>query len=132
MITQQFAVDFAQDWVESWNAHDLNRIMDHYADDFEMSSPFIELMGLGSAGTLKGKDNVREYWGKALTKYCDLHFELIGVFFSVDSICLHYKSVANTLAVEWLKFNVQGKVMCASGHYNSIPSPDSSPSSAME
>jgi ketosteroid isomerase-like protein len=73
MITQQFASVFAQDWVDSWNALDLDRIMDHYTEDFEMSSPFIEIMGLGSAGTLKGRDIVRDYWSKALSKYHDLH-----------------------------------------------------------
>ena len=30
---------FAAEWIEAWNAHDLERILAHYADDFEMASP---------------------------------------------------------------------------------------------
>ncbi|MDP3877197.1 MAG: nuclear transport factor 2 family protein [Methylobacter sp.] len=36
-----FAEHFANDWIDSWNSHDLQRILSHYADDFEMSSPVI-------------------------------------------------------------------------------------------
>ena len=121
MLTKQFAADFAKDWVESWNSRDLDRIMKHYSEDFEMTSPFIELMALSSDGTLKGKSNVREYWGKALSKYTDLHFELLDFYFSVDSICLRYKAVANTTAVECLKFDSNGKVVSGIGHYDDIP-----------
>jgi hypothetical protein len=27
MLTQQQAQDFAQDWIEAWNSHDLDRIL---------------------------------------------------------------------------------------------------------
>jgi ketosteroid isomerase-like protein len=40
-MDKAFAEHFAADWIESWNAHDLDRVLSHYADDFEMSSPVI-------------------------------------------------------------------------------------------
>ena len=40
-IDQAFAERFAAEWVEAWNAHDLERVLSHYAEDFEMSSPYI-------------------------------------------------------------------------------------------
>jgi ketosteroid isomerase-like protein len=46
MIDREFALEFAAEWVRAWNAHDLERIFAHYADDFEMVLPFIvERMG---------------------------------------------------------------------------------------
>jgi ketosteroid isomerase-like protein len=33
MLTQQQAQDFAQDWIEAWNYHDLDRILSHYDED---------------------------------------------------------------------------------------------------
>ena len=39
MIERAWAEEFARDWVESWNSHDLERMLAHYADDFEMTSP---------------------------------------------------------------------------------------------
>ena len=41
MITRGQAEKFARDWIESWNAHDLDRILAHYTAGFEMSSPYI-------------------------------------------------------------------------------------------
>ena len=41
VIEKKFAEQFAQEWIDSWNSHDLSRILSHYADDFEMSSPVI-------------------------------------------------------------------------------------------
>jgi ketosteroid isomerase-like protein len=36
-----FAECFANDWIAAWNSHDLDRILAHYEDDFEMTSPLI-------------------------------------------------------------------------------------------
>ena len=63
--------------MEAWNSHDLDRIMSHYADDFQMTSPFIVTMMNEPTGTIKGKENVRAYWFKALERLPDLHFDLI-------------------------------------------------------
>ena len=41
MLENNFAEHFAADWIDSWNSHDLGRILSHYTDDFEMSSPII-------------------------------------------------------------------------------------------
>ena len=38
-LTKEFARRFAEDWIASWNSHDLARILSHYTEDFEMSSP---------------------------------------------------------------------------------------------
>ena len=56
----------AEEWIAAWNAHDLDRILSHYADDFEMTSPHIvERMGEPS-GRLRGKTSIRIYWERAL------------------------------------------------------------------
>lgn len=45
MIDKEFAEHFARDWIDSWNSHDLDRILAHYSDQFEMSSPVIIQIG---------------------------------------------------------------------------------------
>ena len=32
-MTREEALGFAREWVAAWNAHDLGRILSHYADD---------------------------------------------------------------------------------------------------
>ncbi|MEO5668394.1 MAG: nuclear transport factor 2 family protein [Bdellovibrionota bacterium] len=121
MITKEYAAKFADEWIAAWNAHDLGQILSHYADDFEMTTPFIVKLAAVPSGTLKGKDAVGSYWKKALDKIPDLHFELIDVFTSVDSVCLFYKSVLGLLAVEWFHFDRAGKVSRAIAHYSELP-----------
>src|SRR3954468_10157681 len=91
MITREWAWEFAVEWVEAWNAHDLERILSHYTEDFEMSSPYIARFMNEPSGTLKGMVRVREYWKVALSKIPDLRFELVEVFTSGESIAIYYR-----------------------------------------
>jgi ketosteroid isomerase-like protein len=104
MIDREVAQNFAQEWIESWNSHDLDRIVYHYSDSFEMTSPFIALMTGEPSASLQGKEKVAEYWKVALEKIPDLKFELIDVLFSVNSIIIYYMKIrllARLIAV-WL------------------------------
>src|SRR5882757_6028070 len=78
-LSPVFAQKFAADWIAAWNSHDLNRILEHYSDDFEMHSPSIIAVAGEPSGVLRGKANVAAYWTKAL-KAQNLTFELIDVF----------------------------------------------------
>ena len=116
-MTTAFAATFAKDWISSWNAHNLEEILNHYSDDIEITKPMIK-MALGhDHGTLKGKVAVADYWKKALDKLPDLHFELYDVAIGVDSIALYYKSVMNKKAMEVMFFNGHGKVYKMIAHY---------------
>ncbi len=108
---------FATDWIESWNTHDINTILAHYADDVEITTPMIKLaLGIDN-GSLKGKEQVGDYWKKALEKLPDLHFELYDVAAGVDSVALYYKSVMNKNAIEVMFFDAFGKVNRVLAHY---------------
>jgi ketosteroid isomerase-like protein len=105
------ARDFANEWVEAWNSHDLDRVMSHYASDFEITTPFIRaFMGAQAGDTLKGKMAIREYWTAALVKVPDLKFELIDVADGASSVTLYYKSINNKKGMEVMFFDHEGKV----------------------
>lgn len=108
---------FAEEWVAAWNAHDLERILSHYCDDFEIITPMIK-MSLGvDTGSLIGKAAVANYWRAALEKMPDLHFELLDVCTGVNSIAVYYKSVMDKLAIEVMEFDDAGKVERVVVHY---------------
>lgn len=111
------AANFAADWIAAWNNHDLTRVLSHYADDFEMSSPFIIQLTGEPSGTLKEKAIVAACWTKALQRMPDLHFELIATLVGVSSITLHYRGAGNRLAAEVFHFGTDGKVVKAFAHY---------------
>ena len=109
-MDKAFAEHFAADWIESWNAHDLGRVLSHYADDFEMSSPVIVQVAAEPSGPLWGKAAVGAYWAKALELIPDLHFELISVLVGVTSITLYYNGTRGRLAAEVFHFGTRRMV----------------------
>lgn len=44
-MSKDFAQRFAAEWIDAWNAHDLERVLSHYDDAFVMSSPLIPRIG---------------------------------------------------------------------------------------
>lgn len=111
------AQEFAAAWISSWNSHDMEDILSHYSEDIEITSPMIKLAGGIDSGSLKGKQQVRIYWEKALIKVPDLHFELITVTEGVNAVALYYKSIMNKMAIEVMFFNAEGKVNKMYAHY---------------
>jgi len=50
MITREYGDNLAKEWIEAWKSHGLDRVLSHYADDFEMSSPVIEVFHFNPEG----------------------------------------------------------------------------------
>jgi ketosteroid isomerase-like protein len=122
MTTQLTASEIAQDWLDSWNRHDLDPIMSHYAEDVELTSPFVAQITGDPAGMVKGKAALQAYFAKGLTTYPDLRFELLQIFTGVNSFVLYYRSINNTLAAELMVLNSQGQVVKVMAHYCPDPS----------
>jgi len=116
-ITREWAAAFAAEWIAAWNARDLTRVLSHYTDDFEMSSPFIIEIAGEPSGCLRGKERVRAYWQAALKRNPGLHFELLEVFAGAGSIVLHYRRNSGPPGAEALFLNEQGLVYRAAAHY---------------
>jgi len=112
MIDIEWATAFAKEWIDAWNTGDLERVLAHYADDFEMTSPYIvERMGIIS-GTLKGKEAIRSYWAQGLAARPPLRFELLDVFAGVNSLAIYYRSATRArLVIELVEFDPQRRVI---------------------
>lgn len=117
MIEREFADRFARDWIEAWNAHDLDRILSHYADEFVMSSPRIAVVADEPSGVLSGKPAIRAYWQRALELAPRLRFELEEVFVGADCIVLRYRGVRGP-ASEVFFFDAQRRVIRAAASYS--------------
>jgi ketosteroid isomerase-like protein len=119
MISADWARQFAAEWIAAWNAHDLERILSHYSDDFEMQSPLIiDRMGV-SSGILKGKEAIRPYWQKGLDARPPLQFMLRDMLVGIDTIAIYYLSITrNKMVAEFLRFNDRGQVVHGAGLYS--------------
>lgn len=123
LLTDDEADAFVGEWMAAWNSHDVERILEHYADDVEYYSPFIAQLaepgGPGADGRLVGKAAVREYFAAALQRYPELHFDPPAtVAVSAGSVSFVYTSVKNLTAVETLVFAPGSQVVArAHCHY---------------
>lgn len=118
MIDRNFAATFATEWISAWNSHDLDRILSHYAEDFQFTSPFIPSVVGEPSGILIGKEAVRSYWSAALERRPDLHFELIRLLVGVRSLVICYNRHDGKTGAEHFEFDEGGKVIRSSAHYS--------------
>lgn len=112
--------EFAEHWIAAWNSHDIERILSHYTNDFEITTPMIKVALGQDTGTLVGKPAIKAYWEAALKKLPDLHFELLDVAVGIDSVALYYKSVLNKLAIEVMFLDENAKVVKVIAHYTDL------------
>ncbi len=99
------AVEFAATWAAAWNAHDVEAVLSHFADDVTFSSPLAAEIVPGSGGVIRGKDALRSYWSEGLRRQPDLRFEVEGVYLGVDALVIHYRNQRGGLINEVLTFD---------------------------
>jgi hypothetical protein len=106
-----------REWIAAWNSHDPERVLALYAEDSEMTSDRIPALGFDCSGTLHGKASLRTYRGKALTLIPDLHFELIDIYVSPDSLVVFYQNERGARICEYLRVNAQGRIVQGSANH---------------
>ena len=120
--TMDFAV-IAQDWIDAWNRHDLDRIMAHYCDDVELVSPIVIRLTGHSDGTVRGKAILREYFARGLETYPALRFDFIRLYPGVQRCVVEYRSLNGLMSAELMEFDAKGKISRVLAHY-AVPERD--------
>lgn len=128
-LSGEFVAAFEHEWIEAWNAHDIDRILSHYRDDVRFVSPFAARAG-APQGELRGRPALRDYFARALASYPTLHFQPIAALGGVQSIALQYHSVEDRQAVEVMQLDARGQVRRASAHYTASAAPAPTASAA--
>jgi hypothetical protein len=111
---------FSEEWIASWNSHNIEKIMAHYSDHVEFTCPYIEkYMGI-EGGTITNKSELKKYFMKGLDAFPDLKFELQMFRGNREDITLYYKSVNDMLAIEHMALNKQEKVKYGKVEYKTF------------
>jgi hypothetical protein len=109
-----------QDWIESWNSHDLNRIMEHYSDDVELISPVAARILNDPDGVVHGKEALRSYFAKGLAFYPDLKFHLLDTLRGLRSVVLYYENQRGVRTGEFMEIGEDGKVLRVVANYRGL------------
>jgi predicted ester cyclase len=118
-IQPAFARAFVRDWADSWNSHDLDRILSHYDDDVALLSPVALSLLKNGTGIVEGKSALRGYFQLGLKAYPDLRFVLADVLWGVETIVAYYSNnVRNGKTAEVMQFNPAGRVIRIFANYN--------------
>jgi hypothetical protein len=117
-LQTSFARAFAQEWVDAWNSHDLERILAHYDDEVMLTSP-VAMKLLNGDGTVWGKAALREYFLRGLQAYPDLRFDLIDALWGTETIVIYYiNNVRGSKTAEVMLLNAAGKVRRGWANYD--------------
>jgi hypothetical protein len=117
-LQASFAREFAQDWVDAWNGHDLERILTHYDDQVLLVSP-VALKLLGGDGTVRGKAALGEYFLRGLAAFPDLRFNLIETLWGTETIVVYYvNNVRGSKTAEVMLLNSAGKIQRVWANYD--------------
>jgi ketosteroid isomerase-like protein len=103
-MDSDFAQRFTEEWLNAWNAHDIEAILSHFHDDVVFSSPLAQRIVEGSSGYVSGKDDLRAYWSEGLRRNTDLHFTLEGIYVGVDTLVINYRNQSGKRVNEVLAF----------------------------
>jgi ketosteroid isomerase-like protein len=98
------ATAFSQQWVQSWNTHDVEAVLRHFHDNVVFTSPVAAKLLPETAGVVRGKPALRRYWTIALQRIPDLRFVVEGVYQGIDTIVITYRNQNDNLVNEVLKF----------------------------
>ena len=72
-LSADLIAEFEREWIEAWNAHDIDRILSHYRDDVRFVSPIAARSG-ARHGEVRGRHALRAYFERGLARYPALHF----------------------------------------------------------
>ena len=86
MIDREHAATITAEWLDAWNAHDAQRVVEHFHDD------------------------VLSYYRDGLAGSPGLRFSLVEVCRGIDEIAIVYRTDQDTLVVESLRFGDAGLV----------------------
>lgn len=122
-MTGEEARGFAADWADAWNRRDIERVLAHFHEDVEFTSP----TALAVMGTpiVRGKGALREYWTKALTRITSLRFTIDRVVWDPVSreLAILYTSDINGNAKrvsENLRFDATGRAVVAAEVFHGV------------
>jgi hypothetical protein len=108
---------FAKDWIDAFNARDMDRILSHYTDDVRLYSPRVKATLGGDASCVEGKEALRHYFTTGLAHSPELRFTLDRVYPGEGSVVLRIRANEGREGSEMMVFAGNGLVREVRAHW---------------
>lgn len=109
--------DIISDWLDAWNCHDLDRIMQHYADDIEFTAPTVVTRWAKTDGKLKGKEELRKHFSKGLELAPKIHFTLEEILFAPNGYAVLYHRENGNRVLDAVELDDSGLATRVTAYY---------------
>lgn len=109
---------YTEAWIDAWNAHDLDRIMSHYAAALSFTSPVVLARLPASDGTIRDLATLRDYFAIGLRSTPALRFTLIEVLRGVEGFVMLYVNARGGHTAEYVEIDdhdLATRVICCYG-----------------
>jgi ketosteroid isomerase-like protein len=105
------------DWLEAWNSHDLDRIMQHYADDIEFTVQTAVTRWGKLDGKLKGKAELRQHFSKGLELAPNIHFTLDEILSAPNGYAVLYRRENGNRVLDAVELDAAGLAVRVTAYY---------------
>jgi hypothetical protein len=82
--------EIALNWINAFNAHDLERLLSLYAEDAVHFSPKLKIKRPESGGWLTGKPALKDWWSEAFNRIPSLEYQLKNLIVNERQILMEY------------------------------------------
>jgi hypothetical protein len=117
-----FVKDHIDRWTNSWNDHNIKKILSLYSENIFFSSPKVKLVYPDwTSTTITNKKDLEEYFCSGLKKFPMLRFISIDYFLKNDKIILEYIATPDNKiqwsVIEKFEFDNDGLIERSSVYY---------------
>jgi ketosteroid isomerase-like protein len=112
------AAEFAASWIETWNSHNLDRILAHYSDDVVFSSPLVRT--IAGRTSIRGRLALQTYFSAVLREFPSLRFRLRAAYHGDQVVVVLCDSLNGVVASEKMKLNEKGQILRVWVYYGRV------------
>jgi hypothetical protein len=110
----------ANSWIESWNSHDLDGIIAHYADEVVFEANTVVVRWNRPDGVLHGAAELREHFRRGLGLSPSLRFDLEEVFTAPSGFAVLYRRENGNRVLDVVELNKENKAVRVKALYLGI------------
>jgi len=84
------ADQIARKWIDAFNQHEVNKLLDLYDDNAQHYSPRVEKEKPETGGWLKGKQELRKWWQGSFERLAELRYVLKDLTSNKNKVFIEY------------------------------------------